>query len=260
MLEDGAMPTPSEGSGSPQSKRGRWLSERVEAELLSVEDRIVPAWLRPTEAENRLPVAIAIAVAVAMQLALPNKYGVHPRWLLPSLEIVLLVVLTVINPVRLSRRTAVGRYAALLVVALITVDNTISAILLDHDILTGRASSDAKGLLASGAAIYLTNMIAFGLWYWELDRGGPFSRTAGEQPYPDFLFPQMSSPEVASPEWEPRFGDYLYISFTNVVAFSPTDTLPLTRGAKALMAVQSFVALSTVGLVLAHAVNVLKTT
>jgi hypothetical protein len=167
-------------------------------------------------------------------------------------------VLTVLNPVRLSRGTTLGRYASLTVVAAITLDNGFSAGFLDYDILTGRTGSDAVGLLASGAAIYLTNIIAFGIWYWELDRGGPFDRAAGAAPYPDFLFPQMASPELAPEHWRPRFVDYFYVSFTNVMAFSPTDTLPLSRWAKLLMALQSAVALSTTALVIARAVNVLK--
>jgi hypothetical protein len=238
--------------------RGRALTDRVETDFRHAEDRYVPAWLRPTDAENRIPAGVAIAVAIVLQLSVPDKYGLHPRWLLPSLEVVLLIALTILNPVRLSRRTTFGRYAALAMVALITLDNVISSILLDHDILNGRATNDASGLLASGAAIYLTNMIAFGLWYWEIDRGGPFARSAGSDPHPDFLFPQMTSPELAPADWEPRFVDYLYVSFTNVVAFSPTDTLPLGRGVKALMAIQSIVALTTIGLVIARAVNVLN--
>jgi hypothetical protein len=240
------------------SARGRWLTDRVEADFRHAEDRYVPAWLRPTDAENRIPAGVAIAVAIGLQLSVPDKYGLHPRWLLPGLEVILLIALTILNPVRLSRRTTFGRYAALAMVALITLDNVISSILLDRDILNGRATNDASGLLASGAAIYLTNMIAFGLWYWEIDRGGPFARSAGSDPHPDFLFPQMTSPELAPADWEPRFVDYLYVSFTNVVAFSPTDTLPLGRGVKALMAVQSIVALTTIGLVIARAVNVLN--
>jgi hypothetical protein len=251
-------PDPPESTAGELGAKGRILTERVGADIRHAEDRFVPAWLRPTDAENRIPAGIAIAVAIVLQLRIPDRYGVHPRWILPGLELVLLIALTILNPVRLTRRTAFGRYAALLVVALITADNVISAILLDHDIVTGSASNDATGLLASGSAIYLTNMIAFGLWYWEIDRGGPFARSEGSDPHPDFLFPQMTSPELAPADWEPRFLDYLYVSFTNVVAFSPTDTMPLGRGVKALMAVQSLVALSTIGLVIARAVNVLN--
>ena len=251
-------PDPTPGAPAESGARGRWLTDRVESDIRHAEDRFVPAWLRPTDAENRLPAGAAIAVAIFLQLSLPVKYGLHPRWVLPGMELVLLVALTILNPVRLTRRTAFGRYGALLMVALITADNIISAVLLDHDILNGSASNDPTGLLASGSAIYLTNMIAFGLWYWEIDRGGPFARTEGSNPHPDFMFPQMTNPELAPADWEPRFLDYLYVSFTNVVAFSPTDTLPLGRGVKALMAVQSLVALSTLGLVIARAVNVLK--
>jgi hypothetical protein len=122
----------------------------------------------------------------------------------------------------------------------------------------GSTGLDAIGLLATGAAIYATNVIAFGVWYWELDRGGPFDRAQGMDPHPDFLFPQMTAPHLAPPDWEPLFVDYLYLSLTNVLAFSPTDTLPLSRWAKSLMAFQSVVALSTTALVIARAVNILK--
>lgn len=250
------------GSRSAWTRRlagkGAWTPAAVGDELRRLEQEFVPAWLRPTDGENRIPAALAILAAVVLQLSIPNRYGLHPRWLLPTLELMLLVVLTVLNPVRLTRRSTLGKYTSLLVVAAVTLDNGFSAGFLDYDIVTGKASQDASGLLTSGAAIYLTNIIAFGLWYWEIDRGGPFARAAGTRPHADFLFPQMASPELADPDWEPRFLDYLYVSFTNAVAFSPTDTMPLTRGVKALMALQSLVALSTVGLVIARAVNVLK--
>jgi hypothetical protein len=234
------------------------LAARVGRDLHRAEEHLVPAWLRPTGAENRIPAAVAIAAAIFMQFRLPDKLGLRPRWLVPLLELVLLIVLTVLNPVRLSRRSRFGRYAALGIVAVITIDNAISALLLDHAILVGKATDDAVTLIGSAASIYLTNVIAFGLWYWELDRGGPFARSEGSNPYPDFLFPQMANPELASSDWEPRFLDYLYVSFTNATAFSPTDTMPLTQGVKALMAVQSLIALTTIGLVVAHAVNVLR--
>jgi uncharacterized membrane protein len=101
-------------------------------------------------------------------------------------------------------------------------------------------------------------VIIFALWYWEFDRGGPVSRAHAHRPYPDFLFPQMSTPDMAPSEWEPRFVDYLYLSFTNATAFSPTDVMPLSRWAKLTMLAQSAVSLITVALVIARAVNVLK--
>jgi hypothetical protein len=104
----------------------------------------------------------------------------------------------------------------------------------------------------------VTNVVVFGLWYWELDRRGPVARAHGLLQQPDFLFPQMQAADLVGPDWEPRFLDYLYLAFTNVTAFSPTDTLPLSRWAKMLMAVQSGLALSLVALVFARAVNVLR--
>jgi hypothetical protein len=226
--------------------------------VVELESDVVPAWLRPTGPENRLPVAASIVVAIALQILLSQRFGLHPRWLLPLLEIAMLGILTAINPVRLSRRTRIGRYLTMALAGAITLDTVVSAVALDHSILVGEAGNNAIGLLGAGAGIYLTNIIVFGIWYWELDRGGPFERAAGTDPHPDFMFPQMASPELSPNHWEPRFLDYLYTSFTNVTAFSPTDTMPLSRWAKSLMATQSAIALSTTALVLARAVNILK--
>jgi len=223
---------------------------RVEEEL--------PAWLRHTRGENRIPVTIAILTAAGLQVLVPDRFTfVHPQWLLPSLEVLLLVTLTILNPVRVSRHTAAARYLTLTLAGIISVDNGSSAALLDAKLIGGHAGAQAGPLLASAAAIYLTNVIAFGIWYWELDRGGPTARAAAHSPYPDFLFPQMTQHHLARKDWEPAFGDYLYLSFTNAMAFSPTDTLPLTRWAKLLMAFQSAVALSTIALVVARSVNIL---
>ena len=106
--------------------------------------------------------------------------------------------------------------------------------------------------------MYVTNIIVFALWYWEWDRGGPVARAQGLRPYPDFLYPQMTQPDLAPSEWQPNFLDYLYVSFTNVTAFSPTDTMPMSRWAKMLMLLQSAVALLTIAFVIARAVNILK--
>ena len=104
----------------------------------------------------------------------------------------------------------------------------------------------------------LHNVVVFALWYWELDRGGPVARAQATSQYPDFVFPQMLTPELAPTHWESAFVDYLYLSFTNATAFSPTDVLPLSRWAKLTMMVQSAVSLATVALVIARAVNILQ--
>ncbi|ORA38805.1 hypothetical protein BST13_04365 [Mycobacterium aquaticum] len=217
----------------------------------------VPSWLRPGNPESRLPVLTALIAALALQVAIPRSYTVVPRWPLIVAELLLLAVLVWLNPIRFTRSTILGRYATFVLLAAITLDNTLSAILLDVKILSGAVSNKAAILLGSGAAIFVTNIIVFGIWYWELDRGGPFARQTGAHPYPDFMFPQMGNPNVAKPDWRPTFVDYLYVSMTNVMAFSPTDTMPLARWAKMAMAVQAMVALSTAGLVIARAVNVL---
>ena len=239
------------------------LTSRYEAvehraeHLASDAERRVPSWLRPGNPENRWPVLVAIVAVIVIQHSIPVQYTVLPRWPLIIMELLLLLVMLVINPVRLSRQTVVGRWASLVLTAAITIDNTASAVVLAKRILSGEVSNNAAVLLGGGAAIFVTNVIAFGIWYWELDRGGPFVRRAGERPHPDFLFPQMSDPDKAPPDWRPTFVDYLYVSFTNVVAFSPTDTMPLSRWAKGMMTVQSLVSMTTIALVIARAVNVL---
>ena len=217
----------------------------------------VPAWLRPTRGENRLPVAAAVLTAAVLQIVLPDRLVLRPRLLLPALELLLLVGLVAANPIRIERRHPALRIASLVLTALITIANAVSAGLLVHALLNGKASNEATALLGSGAAIYVTNIIAFGLWYWEFDRGGPAARAQATRPQPDFLFPQMTTPELAHEDWQPEFVDYLYVSFTNATAFSPTDTMPLSRWAKTLMLVQSAIAITVLGLVIARAVNVL---
>ena len=221
----------------------------------------LPIALRPGDPEHRWPVLIALVAAVALQLAVPPQHTIVPRWPLVSLEVLLLGVLVIINPTRLTRSTRLETIASKVLLAAITLDNVASAVVLDHAILSGRVSNDPAILLGSGTAIFLTNIIAFGIWYWNIDRGGPFARAGltddGEVRYPDFMFPQTENPHLAPADWTPRFADYLYVSFTNVVAFSPTDAMPMTRRAKTLMALQATVAISTLALVIARAVNVL---
>jgi len=221
----------------------------------------LPIALRPGDPENRWPVLIALIAAMALQLSISRQHTVVPRWPLITLEVLLLGVLVIINPTHLTRTTQLERLATRALLVAITLDNVASAVVLDHAILTGRVSNDPAILLGSGSAIFLTNVIAFGIWYWDIDRGGPFARAGlvdeGEVRYPDFMFPQTENPHLAPPGWSPRFLDYLYVSFTNVVAFSPTDAMPMTRRAKTLMALQATVAISTLALVIARAVNVL---
>jgi len=208
--------------------------------------------------EPRWPAAVAVLVAIGLQVALPARLNLSSRYLLPAVELALLVALLVINPGRVDRLERPLRLLGLALIGVASVANGYSAVRLVLGLVQGTEGSTAGPLLATGAAIYATNILVFALWYWEFDRGGPAARVHGLDPYPDFLFPQMTQSGVAGQRWEPRFGDYLYVSFTNTTAFSPTDTMPLTRGAKAAMGVQSMISLVTFALVLARSVNIFK--
>jgi hypothetical protein len=224
---------------------------------------VVPAWRRATRGESRWPASLAILAMIALQLRLPDDLTPAGRFVLPGVELVLLVVIVAVNPRRINRVRPGVRILGLTLIGLASLVNAWSVVrlvtgLLDGQFMAPIAVADQAGtLLTSGANIWLTNVIIFALWYWELDRGGPGSRATGEDPDPDFLFPQMAESSIDFHHWEPEFVDYAYVSFTNAAAFSPTDTMPLTRWAKLAMIVQSAVSLVTAVLVIARAVNIL---
>jgi hypothetical protein len=219
--------------------------------------RMVPAWQRTTRGEHRWPCAVAVLAAIGLQLALPQDLAFHPKWLLPAIEFALFLVLVLVNPLRVNRRSKPLRALGLTLVVVASFATAWSAILLVTSLVNGTQQASAAALLINGVTIWATNVIVFGLWYWEADRGGPAARAAGTHQYPDFLFAEMTAPDMAPPDWEPNFVDYLYLSFTNATAFSPTDTLPMVAWAKLLMMFQSAVSLVTVALVVARAVNIL---
>jgi uncharacterized membrane protein len=222
------------------------------------EARVTPAWLRATEGEPRWQVSLGVIAALTMQTTLPQEVILRPRWLLPTLGSLVLVALVAANPRHINRRSPALRLGSMALIAIISLSNAWSAARLVTDLVRGTETGDAARLLFTGGAIWLTNVVTFALWYWELDRGGPAARARATRTHPDFLFAQMQNPELAPDDWEPAFVDYLYLSFTNAAAFSPTDVLPLSRWAKLTMLVQSAVSLSTVALVVARAVNTLR--
>jgi uncharacterized membrane protein len=218
--------------------------------------RVIPAWRRRTHGEPRWPAALAVLTAIGLQLSLPSDLTIGPRPLMPAIEGLLFTVLVIANPTRINRESKALRLLGIALVAVVSAATAWSAAALAVEILTGE-TPDAPVLLLHGAAVWLLNVIVFALWYWEADRGGPAARAAATRPYPDFLFAEMSAPSLVKPDWEPAFVDYLYLSFTNASAFSPTDTMPLTRWAKLTMMGQAVVSLVTVALVVARAVNIL---
>lgn len=229
-----------------RARRGTSLAPRTGAA-----SRGLPAG----EAEPFWPAQLAAAVALALYLTLPHKLVMGPRWLVPSVEGVLLAALVVTTPTRHVGQSPRRRGLIVMLLGLVSATTLASLILLAHFLLQG-SKAGGQPLIVAGGELWLTTILVFGIWFWELDRGGPGARCHSTQAAPDFLFPQMSAPELSS-GWRPRFIDYLYTSYTNAAAFSPTDTQPLTGVAKTLMALESAIALVTLLLVVSRAVNVL---
>jgi uncharacterized membrane protein len=244
-----------------------WRAEMMH--LLHAANRLQAAGMsklhRQDRPEPRWPVSVAVILAIVFQRLLPNSLALHPLWIHYSifgLELALIVILFAANPIRIERASTPIRTASIMLILVITAANAASAVFLVHEIVSNQLPANspqnaAIALFLSGAAIWGTNVIAFALWYWEFDRGGPVSRLQGVREFPDLLFTQMSEPELTPPGWGPRFVDYLYFSFTNATAFSPTDVLPLARWAKLTMLVQSALSLVLGVLVIARAVNIL---
>jgi uncharacterized membrane protein len=200
--------------------------------------------------------ALAVLAATGLLVGTPHAGRVPGWWIFPVLEIVLLVVLIGIDPGRVDNRSAQARRITVALIAVMTIGTIAGVSLLIGDILSG-VNLEATDLLGRGAALWVTNVIVFSLWFWELDRGGPAERAAGSGIPLSFAFPENAMPEFAGEDWAPIYPDYLYLAFTNATAFSPTDTLPVKTWAKMAMMLQSAVSLVTAILVVARAINVL---
>lgn len=220
--------------------------------------------------EPRLPAALAVLVAIALYSLLPTKLLIEPRFVVPALELLLFIPLVAANPRRMTRGNRELRRLAIALVLLIALSNAVALVLLIRQLVGGAGEDQAATLLLAAGQVWLTNVLVFALAYWELDRGGPVSRTQIARPrlpIADFRFPQDEDhdavQEVAKRSseksgWAPGFIDYLYVSVTNSSAFSPTDTMPLSPRAKMLMAVESVSALVLSVLVISYGVGQLK--
>jgi uncharacterized membrane protein len=217
-----------------------------------------PAWRRQTRSEHRWLAVVVVLATIALQSLLPNEFVLRPGWLLPGLSTLLVVTLLLINPGRIGKHGRMERTVALFLVAMVSATNAASAVQLAEGILRATITNRPTSVLVSAGIVYWTNIVVFSLWYWELDRGGPARRASGTEQHPDFVFPQMSSPELAGKDWEPTYPDYLYLAFTNATAFSPTDVMPFRPWAKVLMMVQAVISLLLALLVVAWAVSALK--
>lgn len=210
-----------------------------------------------TTAEPAWPAALAILFIVLLQVSLGEKLTLGPNWLLPALELGILIPLMAVSPVRLPDEARNRRVATIVLIGLVNAANIVSLGLLVYYMLKG-GKTTGVALLLDALKLWLTNVVIFALWYWELDSGGPGGRSVKRREHPDFLFPQMTSPPFAPKGWRSGFVDYLFISFTNATAFSPTDTLPLSGWAKLLMMIQALTSLLAVAFVAARAVNILQ--
>jgi uncharacterized membrane protein len=211
--------------------------------------------------EPRWPPVLALLVFIGLNIGvrlwLPQDRLGDVPWLIPTIELLLLVALLAADPGRVAsraRRGTVHRVVIALVVLLVVGALLVTALLIYHLITGAKVTQSPGPLLAAGALVWLGNNLAFAMLYWLMDSGGPIMRAQQSSPI-DFAFTQQLSPELAPRGWRPVFLDYLHLGFTNATAFSPTDVLPLTHRAKYTMLVQSTVALALVGLVVARAVN-----
>lgn len=216
-----------------------------------------PHWRKPHEGEHRFQVSVIVVIVIALQFALPSNLSLSFQGWICALELLILIALYIVSPNRIEKHHLPSRLIGFTLTTVMTISNTASAFKLVSELISGGIGT-ATQLLASGGSIWLTNIAIFSLWFWDLDRGGPGARAEAKKEWPDFMFQQMSDPQYAPSNWHPKFFDYLYMSFTNASAFSPTDVLPLTRWAKLLMLLQSTTSLVIVGLVVARAVNILQ--
>jgi hypothetical protein len=208
---------------------------------------------------RRWPASLAVLAVLVLQLLVPTQINALPRWVMPALGFLLLVPLVWTNPFHLRRDEPWLRSVELVLVAVLVAVNAFYLAGMIFFLNKGDAD-EGEVLVKSAVLIWVTNVVAFAVWYWEIDRGGPFARApehAREAERADLPFPQMTVDLPGWERWLPGFTDYLFVSFTAATAFSPTDTMPLSARTKMLMGVQSAIALLTVAVIAARAVNVL---
>jgi len=207
--------------------------------------------------------ATAVIATGVLHEFLPEDFRLIPHSLLvyPLFLLAFLAVLIIGDPGRIDRERRWLRITTGLMIGLITLFNASAAIRLVGGILRGSSFTDASDLLIIGAVVWTTNVITFSLWFWDLDAGGAAARARGSTEIsPAFVFPEMTVPHLVPVTWYPHYADYLALSFTTAMAFSPTDTLPIRRWAKLMMIAESTISLAVAALVIARAINILPAT
>ncbi|HEV7951339.1 MAG TPA: hypothetical protein VGP24_16375 [Glaciihabitans sp.] len=223
---------------------------------------------RKARAEHRWPAVVAILVALTLYALLPSSFLPELRYAVVAIGVVLLVPIIALNPRHLHKQTPWSRVVSLGIVLLLLLANQIAFVQLIVQLVTD-TRADGPGLLIAALQVWITNVISFALMYWEIDRGGPVARrhqARTEMAPADFRFPQDEDHDAitevavrssATSDWTPAYLDYLYFSLSNSMAFSPTDAMPLSHRAKALMGLESFAGFIILALVIARAVSLL---
>lgn len=202
-------------------------------------------------------VQLAVLIAIVLQLFLPDRFVFGSRYLLIATEVLLLLAMSFTTPKERIFKSLSRRINVLLLIMLTSAANIYSLIEISRQLLQSGQITKGRDLVLSALNIFLTNVIIFALWYWEMDGGGPGQRQAVAKYEQDFLFPQNQHESYRHPEWRPTFVDYLYVSSTNAMTFGPADTKPLSRRAKVLMLSQAVVSLTVIALVAARAISIL---
>ena len=204
--------------------------------------------------------AVAVLAAGGLRAVLPPALrNGDTRWAFIAVVVVLLGILVLGDPGRIDRDSTWLRIMTGTLIGLISAVNAAAAVRLVAGIIgAAKFSTDANVLLGSGGAIWLSNVITFGLWYWDLDRGGAAARARGSSRQPAFVFPEMTNAQYVAPGWYPKFIDYLHLSFTTATAFSPTDVSAIKPWAKLMMMTEEAISLLVAVLVVSRAVNILR--
>jgi hypothetical protein len=210
--------------------------------------------------ESRWPVAATVLLTGALRIVLPPQLRLNDAGPVLFVVLVGLVIVTILTDRgRIDGRADRRRVLTVMPIALITIANGGSTVRLIYGILFSEPfTQQARTLLAAGGVIWLTNVITFALWYWDLDRGGAAARALGSAASPAFLFPEMLNPEHVRKGWCPMFVDYLHLSVNTAMAFSPTDASAVKPWAKLMMMAEEMISVVVGILVVARAVNILK--
>jgi uncharacterized membrane protein len=216
--------------------------------------------------EPRWHASLAVLLSLVLYITLPPRLTFGPLWLVPLLTLSLLIPLSIIAPGRRGE-TRWQRVASIALIAVVNAANILSLALLIHSLThpVHRRAATGQELLVAAFQIWLTNVLVFGLWYWESDGGGPDARAQAANGGPrrvDFLFPQLTLNQGTavknSPSWRPMFFDYVFLSFCTATAFSPTDTYPLSKTGKFLMMTEALVSFITIAVIAARAINIIS--